>query len=145
MAALVQIMAWRPTGKKPLSEPVMVRSCIYVSLGLNELMLYTPRNMHIACTWFSVNWTITGSDNGSLSFAVWHQAISWTNAALLSDKALWTNLIETWIQIQQFSMQEDYFKMLSLKWHTFCQNLNMFTHYRVTHWNILHTLGHIWY
>ena len=37
---LVQIMAWRRLGDKPLSEPMMVRLLywrIYVSLGLNEL------------------------------------------------------------------------------------------------------------
>ena len=37
--ALVQIMAWRWQGDKPLSEPVLVRllTHIYASLGLNEL------------------------------------------------------------------------------------------------------------
>ena len=37
--ALVQIMAWRRPGDKPLSEPMMVRLYIriYASLGLNEL------------------------------------------------------------------------------------------------------------
>ena len=37
--ALVQIMAWRCPGDKPLSEPMMVSSTthIYASLGLNEL------------------------------------------------------------------------------------------------------------
>ena len=36
---LVQVMAWRRPGDKPLSEPVMVRvpTHIYASLGLNEL------------------------------------------------------------------------------------------------------------
>ena len=35
---LVQIMAWRRPGDKPLSEPVMVNFWrIYASLGLNEL------------------------------------------------------------------------------------------------------------
>ena len=38
--ALVQIMAWRRSGDKPLSEPMMVYWCIYASLGLNELMSY---------------------------------------------------------------------------------------------------------
>ena len=38
--ALVQIMAWRRPGDKPLSEP------IYASLGLNELIL-----CHIMFTW----------------------------------------------------------------------------------------------
>ena len=32
---LVQVMAWRRPGDKPLSEPVMVS--IYASLGLNAL------------------------------------------------------------------------------------------------------------
>ena len=36
--ALVQIMAWRRPGDKPLSEPMMlVYWLIYASLGLNEL------------------------------------------------------------------------------------------------------------
>ena len=37
--ALVQIMAWRRSGDKPLSEQMMVRllTHIYASLGLNEL------------------------------------------------------------------------------------------------------------
>ena len=38
--ALVQIMAWRRAGDKPLSEPMVVSlyyRCIFGSLGLNEL------------------------------------------------------------------------------------------------------------
>ena len=35
---LVQVLAWRRPGDKPLSEPIMLDYwCIYVSLGLNEL------------------------------------------------------------------------------------------------------------
>ena len=37
--ALVQIMAWRRLGDKPLSEPMIVYWRIYASLGLNELNL----------------------------------------------------------------------------------------------------------
>ena len=38
--ALVQIMAWRRSSEKPLSEPMMVSllTHIYASLGLNEFM-----------------------------------------------------------------------------------------------------------
>ena len=37
--ALVQIMTWRQSGVKPLSEPMMlVYWCKYASLGLNELI-----------------------------------------------------------------------------------------------------------
>ena len=37
---LVQVMAWRRPGDKPLSKPMMVRlpTHIYASLGLNEFM-----------------------------------------------------------------------------------------------------------
>ena len=35
--ALVQIMAWRQPGDKPLSELMMDYRCIYASLGCNEL------------------------------------------------------------------------------------------------------------
>ena len=34
--ALAQIMAWRRSGEKPLSEPMIVYWRIYASLGLNE-------------------------------------------------------------------------------------------------------------
>ena len=39
MPALLQIMAWRRPGDKPLSEPMMISlpTRIYASLGLNEL------------------------------------------------------------------------------------------------------------
>ena len=38
-SALVQIMAWRRTGEKPLFEPIMTYfSDVYASLGLNELI-----------------------------------------------------------------------------------------------------------
>ena len=40
--SLVQIMAWRRSGVKPLSEPMMVNLLmhIYASLGLNELTIH---------------------------------------------------------------------------------------------------------
>ena len=51
--ALVQIMAWRRTGDKLLSEPMMVRSlthiCDHASLGLNELkqcLMHTSTRAH---------------------------------------------------------------------------------------------------
>ena len=37
MAALVQIMAWRRPGDKPLSEPMMDYWRTYAPLGLSEL------------------------------------------------------------------------------------------------------------
>ena len=37
MSSLVQIMAWRRIGDKPLSEPIVAYWRIYASLGLNDL------------------------------------------------------------------------------------------------------------
>ena len=37
MLALVQIMAWRRPGDKPLSEAMIAYQGIYMSLGLSEL------------------------------------------------------------------------------------------------------------
>ena len=40
ISALVQIMAWRPPGIKPLSEPMMASLLTHASLGFNELTHY---------------------------------------------------------------------------------------------------------
>ena len=76
ISALVQIMAWRLPGGKPLSEPMMVYRRIYASLVLNELraakaswrcikkeVLFTAKgsiwkNPHISCPFVWANiWT----------------------------------------------------------------------------------------
>ena len=53
--ALVQIMAWRRPGDKPLSEPMLIKSVyrrIYASLGLNELRyIYTCAKQMRAENW----------------------------------------------------------------------------------------------
>ena len=36
---LVQVMAWRQTGNKPLPELMLTQFCIYVALGGDELTL----------------------------------------------------------------------------------------------------------
>ena len=43
--ALVQIMACRQPGNKPLSEPMMVYWRIYASLGLNDLKEYSTERV----------------------------------------------------------------------------------------------------
>ena len=48
----------------------------------------------------SVNWVSIGSDNGLLP--AWHQAITWTNAHLLSIGPLEKNFNEIWTKIQSF-------------------------------------------
>ena len=49
----------------------------------------------------SMNWISIGSDNGLLP--VQHQAITWTNADLLSIGPLGINFSEIWIKKQKFS------------------------------------------
>ena len=52
----------------------------------------------------SVNYTIIGSDNGL--FPVRHQAITWTNAWLLSIGPWGTNFSDIRIKIQNFSFMK---------------------------------------
>ena len=59
----------------------------------------------------SGNWAIIGSCNG-LS-PVRCQAITWTNADLLSIGLLGTNFSESWIRILSFSFKKKHLKMLS--------------------------------
>ena len=61
----------------------------------------------------SVNWVIIGSGNG-LS-PVRRQAITWTNAALLSIRLLGINFTEIWIGILSFSLKKMHLKMSSAK------------------------------
>ena len=56
----------------------------------------------------SVNWVSIGSGNG-LS-PVWHEAITWTNAGLLSIGPLGTNSSEILIKIQNFSLMKMHLK-----------------------------------
>ena len=51
--SLVQKMAWRRPGDKPLSEPMMARftTNIYASLGLNELRLKTKHSCMTDLRW----------------------------------------------------------------------------------------------
>ena len=67
--------------------------------------------------------TIIGSDNG-LS-PEWHQAIIWTNAAILLIGPLETNLSEILIGIQTFSFKKIYLKMSSAEWRPSCLGLNV--------------------
>ena len=65
---MVEIMAWRRIGAKPLSEPMLtqIHWCIYAALGEDEL---THRLVKISL------------DNGL--FPAWGHAITWTNANML--------------------------------------------------------------
>ena len=65
-----------------------------------------------------MNWVIIGSGNG-LS-PVRRQAITWTNADLLSIRPLGTNFSVIRIKIQNFSFTKMHLKLSSAKWRPFC-------------------------
>ena len=65
-----------------------------------------------------MNWVSIGSGNGLLP--VRRQAITWTNAGLLSIGPLETNFSEIRIEIQIFSFTKIDLKMSSAKWRPFC-------------------------
>ena len=71
--SLVQIMAWRRSGDKPLSEPMAFLDYwrIYAPLGLNELICFpTLLSWEIQCSFFArsfhlrMRWTIVYSNRG---------------------------------------------------------------------------------
>ena len=90
--ALVQIMAWRRQGNKPLSEPMMVRL-------LTHICVTRPQ------------WVNAG--NGSSS--VQHQAITSTNADIILIRALGTIFRESFITKPNFSHKMMHSKRLSAK------------------------------
>ena len=88
------------------------------------------------------NLAITGSDNG-LSRRC--QAITWTNAGILSIGPLGTNFSEILIEINTFSFKKMRLKVSSVKWWPFCLSLNVLTHCgQVTH-ICISKLGHHWF
>ena len=72
----------------------------------------------------SVQHTNISSDNG-LS-PVGHQAIIWTNSAILSIRPGGTYFGEISFKIWKFSFKEMHLKMSSVKWWSFCLVLNVF-------------------
>ena len=87
---------------------VYIMSLNWDNIGIIVVLNHLPLVPHI---YSSVNWAIIGSGNG-LS-PVRHQAITWTNAGLLSIGLLGTSFSEIWIQILSFSFKKMHLKMLS--------------------------------
>ena len=56
---------------------------------------------------------------------LWHQAIIWSNAAILSIRHKGTYFREILFKIQKFSFKKMHLKMLSIKWQPFCLGLNV--------------------
>ena len=82
----------------------------------------------------SVNYTITGSDNGLAPHR--RQAIIWTNDGILLIGPLETNFSEMLIKIHTFLFKKICLKISSGKWQPFCFGLNvlMVASYELTHW-----------
>ena len=70
------------------------------------------------CIYALVTWFGIGSDNGLALDR--RQAITWSNADLLSMGPIWTNLNEIWIEIQNFSFMKMCLKIWAAKWWPFC-------------------------
>ena len=75
------------------------------------------------CIYASVKHTNIASDNGLLP--VWHQAIIWTNAAIMSIRPQRTYFSEILFEIGKFSFKKMHLKMSSAKWWPFCLGLNV--------------------
>ena len=71
----------------------------------------------------SVNYAITGSDNGLSPGR--HQGIIWTNAGILLIGPLGTNISEISIEILTFSFKKMHLELSSGKGHPFCLGLNV--------------------
>ena len=102
ISALVQIMARRLPGDKPLSEPMMVSLLTHICVS---------------------KLTIIGSDNGLSRDR--RQAIIWTNAGKLLIGPLGTNFSDILNEILTFSFKKMRLKVSSAKRRPFCLGLNV--------------------
>ena len=114
-SALVQVMAWRQRGDKPLPDPILM----HISGTRGDETTHWDRVMHICIS----RLTITGSENGLSPGR--RQAIIWTNAGILLIGPLGTNFSENLIEILTFSFTKMRLKESPAKWRPFCLRLNM--------------------
>ena len=115
--ALVQIMAWRRPGDKPLSEAMMVRLLTHICVARPQ---WIGHNQNQYCPIF----------NG-LS-PVRRQAITWTTVDFFCQFDHYNGI---WIDIQNFSFMKMHLKMSSAKWRSFCLGgltcLTLYMHVRI--------------
>ena len=98
--ALVQIMACRRPGDKPLSEPMLVSLVTRISVTRLQWVNSLRPSEHICVS----KLTIIGSDNGLSPGR--RQAIIWTNAGILLIWTLGTNFSEVSSEIHAFSFKK---------------------------------------
>ena len=106
---------------------------------LKILLVFFLKSLRLRdATYVSVNEATIESDDGWSP--VWHQAIIWTNAGILSHNGpLGTNLSGILIEIQTFSFKKMCFKMLSARWQPFCLSLNVLimpVYHIVSYWMV---------
>ena len=92
----------------PCTAPAILTSIRAVWVAFNPGLL-----THLCCLYALVNWVSIDSGNGLLPF--WQQAITWTNAGLLSIGPLGTNFSEILSEIQKFWFTKKHLKMSSMK------------------------------
>ena len=143
IAALVQIMAWRRSGDKPLSGTMMVSLLTHISVTRPQLLCRHMASLddvlrfwrlvgeaNLGFThWGRVSYiyviklNIIGSDNGLSDGR--RQAIIWTNAGILLIWLLGTNFSEMLVGIPKFSFKKMHFKTTSAKRQPIFLGLNM--------------------
>ena len=117
--ALVQAMAWRWTGDKPLFELIMDWFTLLPHMH-HSALTHWGRVMHIC--FGKLN--IMVSDSGLLHGQ--YQAIIWTNVGILLIWPLGTNFSEILMKIITFSFKKMHLKV-STKRCPFCLGLKVFT------------------
>ena len=123
--ALVQVMAWRWSGDKPLSQPMMVRWPLHICINRVRYLVWNFKGYVWNCTQKFAH-TMSCNFYTTLKFYVWYiiiiinnqcwNIINWT----LRNKLQW-NLIE----IHTFSFMKMHLKMLSGKCRPFCLGLDV--------------------
>ena len=124
--ALVQIMAWRRPGDKPLSGPMMIRLSTHICVTRPQ---WVNTRIHIHTRELSHDW-----------FKQWLVAYSTPRhhlhlIMLIVDSNLGTKFSEISIEIQRFSLERMPLKMSSLKWRPYCHIIYVLTH--LVWWYIL--------
>ena len=113
--ALVQILAWRRSGDKPLSEPMMVSLLMYICVTRPQ---WVNKRSH---WWFPTNLSeIFHPEHLKLILQTHYISfVNWT----LRKKLQW-NLNRN----SSISFKKMHLKMSSAKWRPFCLGLNVLTH-----------------
>ena len=112
MSILVQVMAWCCQATSHYPSQCWARFMSPYSFTRPQYVNPSLPNVTYMCQW--TLWELRTSSGNGLS-PVWRQAITWTNADLLSIRPLGTNFSEIWIKIQKFSFTKIHLKSVICK------------------------------